>query len=103
LATRRWAKAVASVVAGTLVASAILAFIAPGSASYPAAFFRWLTKIPIVVVLYAFLEWAGTALLGRAFWSRMPSVARIILLVAFIVVVVVALTVVSVLLPVGVK
>lgn len=46
--------------------------------------------IPIGLLAWLGLEWCGTTLLGFAFWQKMPSVVRVLLLVAGIVIVIVA-------------
>ena len=68
---------------GVLVGA--LAWLLPqNSSTYLQSFSIWLVAIPLLLVTWFSLEWAGTKLLSLPFWQRMPSFVRITLLVVFI-------------------
>ena len=50
----------------------------------------WVVGIPMGVAAWLALEWCGTTVLGFAFWQKMPSAARVVLLVAIAVIVILA-------------
>ena len=56
---------------------------------YMDSFLKWMVTIPLLLLAWAFLEWSGEKFLGFEFWKRMSSVARVLLLVALIVLIVV--------------
>lgn len=80
---------VAWVVYAAIVATAAALYPREGK-SFASSFVWWLAAIPVALVAYAALELFGTWSLGLPFWRRMPSWARVILLVAIICLVVVA-------------
>jgi len=67
-----------------LLAGAIAAVVANDGLAFWASFGWWLGAIPIGLAAYLAVEALGTWGLGLAFWQRMPSWARILLLVALI-------------------
>lgn len=69
----------------------VLAWLLPeNGATYSEAFLKWLVVIPLFLVAWLALEWVGTTLLSLPFWQRMPSFARVTLLVVSIVILIVA-------------
>ncbi|MFZ5503423.1 MAG: hypothetical protein ACOY3V_07870 [Pseudomonadota bacterium] len=72
-----------------------LAWLLPEKgATYTEAFLKWLVAIPLSLVAWLALEWVGTTLLSLPFWQRMPSFARVTLLVVSIVILIAAVIVV---------
>lgn len=67
-----------------LLASAAAAIFPRDGESFASSFAWWLLAIPAGLVAYAALETFGGWGLGLPFWSRMPSWARVLLLVAVI-------------------
>jgi protein-S-isoprenylcysteine O-methyltransferase Ste14 len=49
-----------------------------------AAYMRWFLGIPVALGIWAILELFGVLALSRPIWSRMPSWARVGLLVALV-------------------
>lgn len=77
-----------------LLVAAVAGLFPREGKNFPSSFVWWLVAIPVSMVACAALELLGTWGLGLPFWRRVPSWARITLLVALIsltVVVVVAL------------
>ncbi len=68
---------------GVLV-GAIAWLLPQNSSTYLQSFSIWLVAIPLLLVTWFSLEWAGTKLLSLPFWQRTPSFVRITLLVVFI-------------------
>ena len=64
--------------------AAVAAMFPREGLSFLASFAWWLFAIPMCLVAYVSLELFGTWSLGRPFWQRMPSWARVPLLVALI-------------------
>jgi hypothetical protein len=80
--TSRQVKAVALFVAIYVLLCVVLARVLPAEgASFEKALLRWLLGIPATLALWLFLDWFGEKALSLPFWSRMPSAARILLLV----------------------
>ena len=70
---------------------AFVALVAVSAAIFPhegqgfvVSFGWWLAAIPVGLLAYALVESFGTWGLGRPFWQRMPSWARVLLLVVII-------------------
>ena len=83
---------VASLVLLALVAiAAVLSLFFPhNGGTFWQSFRWWVVGIPIGLVAWLGLEWCGTTVLGLAFWQKMPSLIRVLLLVASIVIVIIA-------------
>jgi hypothetical protein len=62
-------------------AVAVLALFFPGTTTYGVGFAKWFVGIPVGLAVYGALEWGGDKVLSLPFWSRMPAVARVLLLV----------------------
>ena len=76
---------------------AMLAILWPkAEAGFPEAFARWFVGIPASLVALLSIEWLGTKALGFPFWLRMPSSARIALLVVLVVALVLVMVATSV-------
>jgi ABC-type dipeptide/oligopeptide/nickel transport system permease subunit len=87
-------KVISIVVAVYISIVGVLAWLLPeNDATYWEAFLRWFVDIPLFFTAWLALEWLGTKLLGLPFWKRMPCIARVMLLVAGIVVVIIAVIV----------
>jgi hypothetical protein len=85
----RTAERVKTAIAVTAIYSVVVALLAqflpaPG-VSFPEAFLRWFVGIPATLAVWFCAEWLCTAALSLPFWSRMPSWARIALLVLIVV------------------
>jgi membrane protease YdiL (CAAX protease family) len=63
-----------------LTAAAAAIFPREGK-NFASSYAWWLLAIPVILVVYAALEGLGTWFLGLSFWNRIPSWARILLLV----------------------
>jgi hypothetical protein len=66
------------------VVAAVASFFPRESRSFAASYAWWLLAIPVFLIGYAALEVFGEWFLDLAFWSRMPSWARVLLLVLII-------------------
>lgn len=65
--------------------AAVLAAVFPREGhGFAASLGWWLCAIPIGLAAYAAIELFGTWSLERPFWQRMPSAARVLLLVALV-------------------
>lgn len=67
-----------------MLAAGIAAVSPHDGSGFLASFGWWLCAIPVGLVAYVALELFGTWSLGLLFWQRMPSWARVLLLVAVI-------------------
>jgi hypothetical protein len=63
---------------------AVLAVFFPGPATFGVGFAKWFFGIPVGLAVYGALEWGGDKLVSLPLWSKMPAVARVLLL-AFVV------------------
>src|SRR2546428_7368746 len=89
--TRQRIKIAGIVIAVYVSIVGVLAALFPEhSAVYSETFLRWLVGLPIVLIIWFGLEWAGTKFLSLPFWQRLPSIVRVPLLVVGIVVVITA-------------
>jgi hypothetical protein len=68
-----------------LLAAAVAAVFPREGLGFLPSFGWWLCAIPIGLIAYVALELLGTWSLGLPFWQRMPSSARVLLLVALII------------------
>ena len=92
--THQRLKVIGIVAAAYISIVGVLAWLLPEkNATYSGAFLRWFITIPLFFMAWIVLEWVGTKLLGLAFWQRMPSIARVILLVVSIIIVILAVIV----------
>jgi hypothetical protein len=92
--TNQRMKVIGIIVSAYVSIVGVLAWLLPEkSATYSEAFFRWFVAIPLFFVAWFALEWGGTKLLSLPFWQRMPSIARVTLLVVSLVVVIIAVIV----------
>lgn len=74
------------------LAIAILAFAFPsGNTSFAQAYLRWAAKLAIGIPLWFAAEFAGTKIFGLAFFARLSSPARIVVVTAIAVLVIVAI------------
>ena len=74
----------------------VLALLFPGQPeSLFQSFLRWLIGIPLTLVAWAALEFLGTRVLELAFWERIPSPVRVLLLAFAIFAMVVAVVAVT--------
>jgi hypothetical protein len=70
---------------GYAMLTAVLALGSPrGDASFWSSYGRWIIGIPVCSAAYVALELLGTCALRLQFWQRLPSWARIPLLVSLI-------------------
>jgi xanthine/uracil permease len=76
--------AVVACAAYALLAAAVAAVFPREELGFLPSFGWWLCAIPIGLIAYVALELFGTLSLGLPFWQRMPSSARVLLLVALI-------------------
>jgi phosphoglycerol transferase MdoB-like AlkP superfamily enzyme len=76
--------ALAACIAYALLVAAAAAIFPRDGKSFASSFGWWLLAIPVGLVAYAALELIGTWSLGLSFWQRMPSWARVLLLVVVI-------------------
>ena len=76
--------AVVACAAYALLAAAVAAVFPREGLSFLPSFGWWLCAIPIGLIAYVALEHFGTWSLALPFWQRMPSSARVLLLVALI-------------------
>jgi len=76
--------AVVACTAYALLAAAVAAVFPREGLGFFPSFAWWLCAIPIGLIAYVALELFGTWSLGLTFWQRMPSWARVLLLVALI-------------------
>lgn len=74
----------AACIAYALLISLVTLLLPREGKSLLQSFGWWLVAIPIGLATYVALELFGTWLLGFAFWQRIPSWARILLLVLLI-------------------
>ena len=83
---------VASLVLLFLVAvAAVLSLLFPhNGGTFWQSFRWWVVGIPVGLLAWLGLEWCGTTVLGFAFWQKLPSVVRVLLLVASIVIFIMA-------------
>lgn len=91
---------VASLLYALLVASIAALFPQEGK-SFLSSFGWWMVAIPVCVATYAALELFGTWSLELPFWRRMPSWARVLLLVTIVSFIAVVVAVVAELLGSG--
>ena len=83
--TRQWLRIVFAAGAACAVLAATAAVIFPrAGVGILSSWGWWLRAIPVGLLAYVVLELFGTWVLGRAFWQRMPSWARVLLLVTLI-------------------
>lgn len=76
--------AVVACAAYALLAAAVAAVFPREGHGFLSSFGWWLCAIPMGLIAYIALELFGTRSLGLPFWQRMPSWARVLLLVALI-------------------
>ena len=76
--------ALAACAAYALLTAAVAAMFPREGLGFLASFGWWLCAIPIGLIAYVAVELFGTWSLGLPFWQRMPSSARVLLLVALI-------------------
>lgn len=76
--------AIAACIAYALLVAATAAIFPRDGKTFASSFGWWLLAIPVGLGAYAALELFGTRGLGLSFWQRMPSWARVFLLVAVI-------------------
>jgi hypothetical protein len=81
---QRFRIALAVGVAYALMVTTVAAVFPREGKSFVSSFGWWLLAIPVGLVVYAAVELSGTWSLGLPFWQRMPSWARVLLLVAII-------------------
>ena len=74
-----------------LLVALLARFWPPPGASFQEAFLRWSWGIPATLVVWFCAEWLSSKVLSLPFWSRMPSWARVALLVLVVLAVVVLL------------
>lgn len=71
--------------------SAVLGLLFPqNGGTFWESFRWWVVGIPIGLAAWPGLERCGTTVLGFSLWQKMPSAIRVLLLVAFIVIVIIA-------------
>ena len=66
------------------LAAAVAVFLPHDELEFLASFGWWLSAIPVGIFAYIAAEIFGTWSLGLPFWQRIPSWARVLLLVALI-------------------
>ena len=76
--------AVVACAAYALLAAAVAAVFPREGLGFLPSFGWWLCAIPIGLIAYVALELFGSWSFGLPFWQRMPSSARVLLLVALI-------------------
>ena len=81
---RRLRMAFAACAAYALFAAAVAGVFPREGLGFLASFGWWLCAVPIGLAVYVALELLGTWSLGLPFWQRMPSWARVLLLVALV-------------------
>ena len=96
-------KYIGIVIAAYILIVGMLAWFLPeNSTSYSMAFSKWFVDLLLFVAALLFylfvslaLEWTGTTFLSLPFWERMPSSARVTLLVVIIVIAIIAIIVIK--------
>ncbi len=84
--TRHRAKAVLTGLVVYSMLTAALAVMWPKQGvAFAEATSRWFVGIPATIAMWLALEWLGSKALGLPLWSRLPSWARIALLVVVVV------------------
>jgi hypothetical protein len=76
--------ALAACVVYALVTAAVAVVFPREGLGFVASFCWWLCAIPVCFAVYVVVEAFGTWSLGLLFWQRMPSSARVLLLVVLI-------------------
>ena len=83
--TSQRVKVASLVLLAFVVVAAVLAALFPqNGGAFWESFRWWLVGIPIGLAAWLGLEWCGTTMLSFAFWQKMPSAVRVLLLVAII-------------------
>ena len=81
---QRFLIALVACIAYALLVATVAAVFPRDGKSFASSFGWWLVAIPVGLVIYGALELFGTWSLDLPFWKRMPSWARVLLLVALI-------------------